>query len=170
MFTYSDHVFYKQVLDLDTVNEILSANLLFDANLSGGISTGYREYADLNIEDFELKSKLEIVLRDYFPDIEFENYCRYYNHVYGAVKPHTDSLGPAQYTLLIYLSDDFEEGELSVKIKRSELDTYPELKHKVFKFEPRKGYGIVFRKEFLHWAEEVTAEKKFLLVHIRSSF
>jgi hypothetical protein len=121
-------------------------------------------------------SRLYIVLRDYLPDAVISSDARFYNHQYGSVKPHTDGNrdGISCYTLLLYLQDKFEGGRLSIKMERSEkeqLISEPDKKHKVFIIEPKIGYGIIFKKNLIHWADEVVeGNKNFLLIHIYSIF
>ena len=85
----------------------------------------YRQYIDINLKYYEeLTNRLFIVLRDYFPDIKVDYNARFYNHQYGIVKPHIDKShdGISNYTLLLYLTENFNDGKLYVKIKRTEQD------------------------------------------------
>ena len=117
-----------------------------------------------------------MVLSDYFPDLRLDPNARFYSHQFGSVKPHKDGNhdGLCNYTLLIYLSDEFEGGKLSIKMKRSmeEMrEAEPDKKHKVFTFNPMMGYGVVFSKDLLHWADELfEGEKNILLIHLYSKF
>jgi hypothetical protein len=124
-----------------------------------------------------------IVLRDYFPDLEINSNARFYSHKYGKVRPHKDGNHDniCNYTLLLYLNDDFKDGKLSIKMKRRLEEIDDEKKHKVFTLKPIKGYGVIFNKDcftrsafradLLHWAEEIwEGNKDFLLIHLFSKF
>jgi hypothetical protein len=80
--------------------------------------------------------------------------------------------GLCNYTLIIYLTDDFDDGALSIKMKRTkeELKIDPNMKHKVFTIKPIVGYGVIFNKELLHWASEVyMGSKNICIIHLYSS-
>src|SRR3972149_6160493 len=134
-----DQLFYKQLLDSNEASELNSQLLQTETVWKNGaviIANGHRPYIDVNLDEdlVEIKQRLYIVLRDYFPDMIVSPDARFYNHQYGGVKPHTDGNrdGISCYTLLLYLRDDFEGGRLSIKAKRSEEEkkTYdPKMNH-----------------------------------------
>ena len=106
---------------------------------------------------------------------------RFYESEFGGIKPHLDinsssdcAQKPHAYTLLIYLTDEFEGGELFVKCKRTEHDAEPqrdpEKLHRVYTFEPRVGYGILFSKSYLHWANVGFGCKRILVTDVASDF
>lgn len=176
---HSEGLFYKQLLPIDIAENLENKfNQIEQGWQDGakGIARGLRRFLDLSLDDFpEMKKLISIALKDYFPDLELSNWIRYYQHKCGDVKPHTDgSKDSAQYTLLLYLNDDFEGGQLNIKIPRSENEIntdQPQMKHKRFVFIPRIGFGVIFSKSMLHWAEEVIdGNKNFLLLEIRSKF
>lgn len=161
-------VLYKQLLQPDEVDELNNQyqNLTI---LNTNLTTGLRHYCDVDLTDSFITKRLYTTLNDYYPNMILDRWARYYKHEYGAVKPHRDINhdNKSNYTLLIYLSDDFEGGQLSIKTIRleEELLFQPEMHHKVFKIKPLRGYGVIFKKEELHWADECYGDKIFLLVH-----
>jgi len=179
--TEPEQVVYKQIL---TPEEAITANNDFISEETGWkdgaqvIANGHRPFIDVDLPNKmpELMERLPVILRDYLPDVTVSPDARFYNHQYGRVKPHTDGNrdGVSQYTLLIYLCSEFEGGQLSIKLKRSDeerLAENPYHHHKIFTFTPKCGYGVIFRKSLLHWAEEVVdGNKNFLLIHLRSDF
>lgn len=173
-------VLYKEILDVRESTS-LNNNLSKLNNWSNGaviIATGIRKFKDIDlVENYGwIYDRLKVVLSDYFPDIDINKNCRFYSHTCGSVKPHTDACkdGKSLYTLLLYLDDAFEGGQLSIKVRRSDQEksiTLPNHNHKVFKFTPITGYGIIFHKSLVHWADEVIdGNKNFLLIHFSSSF
>ena len=180
-------VIYKQIISDIEADELNNILLKLDNNiwLDGAmhISTGSRPYLELDLfsshENLkEIYNRLPIILRDYFPDLQVNNDSRFYNHQYGSTKPHKDGMGGrdgiSNYTLLLYLTDNFNDGKLSIKLRRSieeENEDQPDKHHKVFTIIPKKGYGVIFHKELLHWASEIVeGEKNFLLIHLFSNF
>jgi len=171
---FDQGVFYKQVVPPEMVSEVKDMCIQYSKTESiGGIATGTRFRTEIPKDD-TLWTHVKTVFRDYFPDIELAENARYYQQEFGGVKPHTDKSldGRSKYTLLVYLSE-FDGGKLSCKLDRlpSEEVSEPEKHHKVFTFTPKMGYGITFRKDYMHWAEEVVAgSKEFLLFDIISEF
>ena len=182
IFKADSPIVYKQILLPDEI-ELLNTyfmNQLNDNNnnKSGGIATGRRLHVDVCLKSLfvDICERLSIVLRDYFPDLQIDPNGRFYNHQYGGVKPHKDGChdGKSNYTLLLYITEGFDDGRLSIKMKRtddeiqqSEQDKF----HKVFTFNQRKGYGVIFKKDLLHWANDnYVGDKNFLLIHLYSAF
>ena len=169
-------VIYKQILLEDEVLELNT--YLMDRTHNQQISTlatGSRLYCDIDLDSHIITDRLFIVLRDYFPDMKLDKNAKFYNHQYGAIKPHYDVNhdGVSTHTLLIYLTDDFEGGRLIIKTKRSDderlLSSQPNHYHKVFTITPKIGYGVIFKKNHLHWADDCIGNKNFLLIHMYSS-
>lgn len=169
-------IIYKQILSEDEVLELNT--YLMDRTHKQQISslaTGSRLYCDIVLDSHIITDRLFIVLRDYFPDMKLDKNARFYNHQYGAIKPHYDVNhdGVSTHTLLIYLTDDFEGGRLTIKTKRPDeerlLSSQPNHYHKVFTITPKIGYGVIFKKNNLHWADDCIGNKNFLLIHMYSS-
>lgn len=178
-------IVYKQILNYDDVimlNDYLVEmidNDLVSTNTGTSLVSGIRVFIDINLRSEEYKdlcNNLVVVLSDYFPDLILDPNARLYSQSYGSIKPHTDKNHDniSNYTMLIYLRDDFDDGKLSIKTKRSndEISEYENDKfHKVFTIKPIKGYGVIFNKSLLHWASEVySGNKNFLLIHFYSNF
>lgn len=168
-------VIYKQILLEDEVLELNT--YLIDQSHNQQISTlatGSRLYCDIDLTSHMVTDRLFIVLNDYFPDMKLDKNARFYNHQYGAIKPHYDVNhdGVSTHTLLIYLTDDFEGGRLTIKTKRPDeeriLSSQPNHYHKVFTITPKIGYGVIFKKNNLHWADDCIGDKNFLLIHMYS--
>lgn len=181
MFTETDKVIYKQILCDDEAkdynNKFLEQMDIYGFNTTMVLSTGHRQYIDINLKDYEdITSRLFTVLRDYFPDLQVDHNARFYNHQYGSVKPHIDKChdGISKYTLLLYLTENFDDGKLSIKMKRTDeekLEDAPNKHHKVFTFTPLRGCGVIFDKSLLHYAGEIVeGHKNFLLIHLASKF
>ena len=104
-------LFYKQILSIDEATH-LNRKLLDSEEEwkdgAQGIANGYRPYREITL-DTDVESRISTVLSDYFPDLKISSEARFYNHQCGEVKPHTDGNrdGMSQYTLLLYLQDDF---------------------------------------------------------------
>ena len=120
-----NQVIYKQILSDDDIEQLLKKvkSRYIEDNSLQTIVTGHRQHVELDLSK-ELRfivDKLEVVLFDYFSDIEFYRYARYYVQLYGGIKSHKDRNrdGFSNYTLLIYLTDDFYDGKLSIKTERS---------------------------------------------------
>lgn len=176
-----EQVIYKQILSSQEASNINDSLVSRSKGWKDGaqvIANGSRPFLEIDLDkEFpDIKERIKIVLRDYFPDVIVSPDSRFYNHQYGRVKPHTDGNrdGISQYTLLLYLCSEFEGGQLSIKMKRQEeerLSHNPHHYHKVFSFVPKLGYAVIFRKSLLHWADEVVdGNKNFLLLHLHSQF
>ncbi len=163
-------VLYKQILLKDEINEL---NHIYNEHLSKQLSnliTGSRIYCDIDLSKTFIPERLITVLSDYYQNLMIDRWAKYYSHEYGAVKPHYDINhdNMSNYTLLIYMTDDFEGGKLSIKCKRTDEDralSQSNFYHNVYTITPKIGYGIIFKKEYLHWAEECYGNKNFLLIH-----
>lgn len=180
-------IIYKQILLEDEVLELNTYLMDRTHKQISNLATGSRLYCDINLNSHTITDRLFIVLRDYFPDMKLDKNARFYNHQYGAIKPHYDVNhdGVSTHTLLIYLTDDFEGGRLIIKTKRPDeerliiktkhpdeerlLSSQPNHYHKVFTITPKIGYGVIFKKNNLHWADDCIGDKNFLLIHMYSS-
>ena len=178
-------IVYKQILNIDEVislNDCLTQNInnnLTITNRGTSLVPGIRKHIDIDLKTSNHKylcDRLNVVLSDYFPDITIDPNVRLYNQPYGSVKPHIDKShdSKSNYAMLIYLTDNFNDGKLSIKIKRTpdEMVQYKNNEHdKIFTFRPMRGYGIIFDKNLLHYASEVyDNNKNFLLIHFYSCF
>lgn len=168
-------VFYKQVLDQYTLDDLIKEldSLQFTPNHTN-LAKRYRlEEDQISLELLKnIKRNIKITLSNYFNDFEI-GYIRFYRQEFGETKKHVDvsNDGKSNYTLLIYLSDDFEGGGLELKCKRTqeEIDNCPDYKdkrHIKFSITPKTGYGLIFDKNILHWASEVYGCKKSMLVDL----
>jgi len=98
------------------------------------------------------------------------NNIRIYQSNYGIVYPHKDVPTYVQdtHTCLIYLSDDFNGGVLSIKIPRSteHIQEYgkDDKKHLIITPEPRINYGIIFPKDAIHYTNELLEGNKLILL------
>lgn len=178
-FLSEEKLFYKQILSIEEATDFnnLFVNLALQQNHNSNIVTGMRYHIDFNLKSQpEFVERLVTVLKDYFADLEIDPNARFYSHQLGGVKPHTDSNHDniCNYTMLLYLTDTFDDGKLSVKTKRSEAERLleePNKYHKVFSFTPKQGYAVIFNKSLLHWANEIyEGQKNFLLIHLNSNF
>jgi hypothetical protein len=172
IFRNTDEILYKQIfsnLESDELNILLQDLATSSAST---LATGQRDQCDINLELYPfISDRIITTLSNYFVNLQMNKFCRFYSHKYGEVRAHTDGSPDNQcyYTLLIYLTDDFEGGELSIKIKRTDEDrklSFPDKYHYIYTFKPMKGYGVVFNKNLLHWADIVIGPKNFLLVHL----
>lgn len=186
-----DVVFAKQVIPEDQAQEIHRDLLVkFPSDHPDwqegaiGIARGIRHFVELAKHVTQcswwsgVKDQLIVVLGNYlgYHDLCVSDDVRFYRHQFGEVKRHTDGTRDgSQYSLLLYLSDDFEGGTLSVRVPRDPLDRQsfqPEMGHQVFSFlHPRPGWAVVFSKNLIHFADCVeTGSKDFLLIHLKSPF
>ena len=119
----------------------------------------------------ELARQLQITMSNYYTVFEpNEKNIRIYQSNYGITQPHRDipSYPGDTHTCLIYLTDDFTGGVLSVKLPREEahIQEYgsPELKHLNITPEPRAMYGILFPKHTIHYTDELLEGDKIILL------
>ncbi len=107
-------------------------------------------------------SEVNTVLSNYFNNfhIYYDNMRIYYSD-FGEVKPHKDVTikDNYNYTLLIYLSDNFDGGKITVKVPIEEIK-----KHYYVTPEPRKCYGILFPKDCIHYTDELYTGGKYILL------
>jgi hypothetical protein len=176
----TQQVMYKRILEREDATELLR-ELEASAHperADGGLATGCRDVVRTALRELPtLAERLRVAMSDYLPDASFGEWVRLYRHTCGGVKPHRDLPmdGRSNYTLLIYMADGHTGGKLSVKVARSPTDLAedgePDKRHKVYEIQPRAGYGVLFRKSLLHWADDVIEGcKVILLVDVHSIF
>lgn len=173
-------ILYKQVFSVEEADDLNTAFTSAEALWKDGavsLATGHRQFIEVSLQDYDdIHTRILQVLNAYFGDLTLDRNCRFYSQLYGGVKRHMDGShdNKSNYTLLIYLTDDFDDGKLSVKLPMAESEINPEdpdKKHKVFTIVPKKGYAVMFHKSLVHWASEVyTGNKNFLLIHMHSNF
>ena len=89
--------------------------------------------------------------------IEVKNNFRLYESEYGIVKPHRDlpMCGDDTHTCLIYLTDSFMGGNLTVE---DEHDLNP------ITYVPKIGYCIIYPKHIIHYTDEQYDGNKIILL------
>lgn len=176
---------YKRVLDDATVHAVAAElEQICSTIIEGGLASGRQRTEGCFLSEGlqeEIAKQISTSIAPYFGGEVSIGDLRLYQQNFGAIKPHYDAtqhlacMGlPHSYSLLVYLSDGFEGGELCVKCPRTALDPEPALeptkRHRVYTFEPRVGHGILFSKRYLHWANEVYGCKIILLTDLASTF
>jgi hypothetical protein len=172
---YKPKLIYKSMISNDLREDILNF-YLESTNLSSDNGSAYfpkrRVLRDLPVQHIlSLKQELEITMGQYYLKfVPNTDYIRIYHSNYGIVKPHQDvPTHPAfTHTCLIYLTDDFYGGVLSVKIPRTDqhIQNYgePEKKNLTVTMEPRKSYGAIFQKDLIHFNDELLGGDKIILL------
>jgi hypothetical protein len=123
-------VVYKQLLNIDDVKNLndhlikMIDSDLVSTNIGTSLVSGKRVHIDVDLKSQYYKDlciNLKVTLRNYFPDLRLDPNARLYSQSYGSIKPHIDKNhdGMSNYTLLLYLTDDFDDGKLSIKMKRT---------------------------------------------------
>lgn len=169
---------YKAILSEETVADLLTYyNTHNDTAAVSANSAIFPSRRRVDCLPEELTTRVvrecQVTMSSYFVAFEVYN-PRIYGQNYGITKPHRDASldGRATHTLLIYLTDSFEGGVLSIKTPRTEkhVEVYgrPEHRHIVHTMEPRKGYGVLFQKVDLHYTDELisNSEKVIMLLDI----
>lgn len=153
-------VFYKQIINPDEIPEILDCFHHLEEQINH-LARGIRYKGEQETPQW-IEQRLNAVLTDYLGAIKISPYIRLYRHICGDVKPHRDQslYNHSNYTCLIYLSDDFEGGKLSLKIPQDEKETH----YDILTITPRRGYGVVFHKSLIHYADEVTSGSKDIMI------
>jgi hypothetical protein len=91
--------------------------------------------------------------------LEVKSNLRIYESHYGIVRPHCDipMCGDDTHTCLIYLTEDFVGGVLSIQFETA-----------IVTFMPKIGHAIVYPKHVIHYTDEqLEGEKVILLVDVR---
>lgn len=172
----SDLIFYKQILDTSQVKDLLKYLATCRYKFQDTRLASRMKITEGEMEEGALKYVRESILTTlsgYFTDLKI-NYIRIYRHECGETKRHRDiSLdGKSNFTVLIYLTDDFEGGKLTLRTRKDENEikaTDPEKKYFHFTLEPKVGYGIVFPKHLEHWAAELVGKKEIILVDLETT-
>jgi hypothetical protein len=169
-------VIYKSMISPDLHEEILTYYRAKESTLeyvkgssAFPLRRQIREIPDILAQ--ELARQLKITMSQYYTVIEpNEKNIRIYQSNYGITKPHRDipSYPGDTHTCLIYLTDEFTGGVLSVKLPREEghIQEYgsPELRHLNITPEPRAMYGILFPKHTIHYTDELLEGDKIILL------
>lgn len=173
---YKPLILYKSVISNDLKEDILShyheneSKILCD----GGSRIFPKRKVIKEIPDLftkRLNKELVVTMSQYYttfiPDI---NNIRVYHSNYGIVKPHIDipTNSKNTHTCIIYLTDDFYGGNLSVKIPRTqehfELFNQLDKKNLTITIEPCNQYGIIFPKNKIHFTDELLGGDKIILI------
>ncbi len=174
---YQPMVIYKSIISSDLCTDILQYYLDLDKN-NLTLDNGSKYFPKRKVIKelppdyiFQLNKELNITLAQYYTCFKPNtDYIRIYHSNYGTVKPHTDvPINPTHtHTCLIYLTDDFYGGNLSVKVPRSQAHfnqfDEPEKKHLTVTVEPRQSYGIIFPKNYVHFNDELLGGDKIILL------
>lgn len=170
------HVIYKQMISDDLKNDILNYFQLKESNLvpcKGSSDFPLRKQIREipNNLALQLVKELSITMSQYY--IKFNpniNNIRLYLSNYGIVKPHVDvAVYPNDtHTCLIYITDNFEGGVLSIKLPRTQehINEYGDKDklHINITPEPRVNYGIIFPKNVIHYTDMLTSGDKLILL------
>lgn len=79
------------------------------------------------------------------------NNIRVYKSTYGIVNPHRDvKIDSNNYTCIIYLTEDFFGGRLFIEDQNV--------------IEVKIGNGVIFKKELLHWNDELLSGEKIIIL------
>jgi hypothetical protein len=170
------HVIYKSMISSDLHEEIMSFYRAKESTLEyiKGSSTFPLRRQIREIPDDlakELVRQLNITIGSYYTEFEpnIQN-IRIYQSRYGIIKPHCDIPFYPQdtHTCLIYITDDFAGGVLSVKLPRDNAHISkfgsPDLHHINITPEPRTMYGILFPKNAIHYTNELLEGDKIILL------
>eukprot|EP01036_Dinobryon_divergens_P032739 gene32739-42393_t len=86
-----------------------------------------------------------------------------YESTYGIVQPHRDiaMCGDDTHTCLIYLTDDFTGGFLTVEDNNNTSTT---LSNSPVTFAPRTGYCVIYPKGVIHYTDEQHDGVKIILL------
>lgn len=161
------NILYKQILSTDLTHELLDFFAKNSSNLkSMNGSNLFPQRKQLRNIDIDLCDKvineINITMSNYYNNFQIDsNNIRIYYSDFGTVKPHKDVTIKDKHnsTLLIYLSDNFDGGNITVKIPIEEIS-----KHYYVTPEPRKSYGILFPKECIHYTDELYNGSKYILL------
>jgi hypothetical protein len=170
------YVIYKQMISDDLRNNILEYFQQKESNLipcKGSSDFPLRKQIREIPQNLasDLVKELSTTLSQYY--IKFNpniNNIRLYLSNCGIVKPHVDVAVYPQdtHTCLIYITDDFEGGILSVKLPRTQNHIHQfgesDKKHINITPEPRINYGVIFPKNVIHYTDMLTSGDKLILL------
>ena len=123
----------------------------------------------------DIEKSLRTTLYNYYTSFEIKNNYRVYYSDFGTIKPHYDvpMCGDDTHTCLIYLTDDFEGGVLTIKKpyrdnlyedNLHEDNLYEDNLYEDITFKPMKTYGVIFPKEYIHYTDELINGNKYILL------
>lgn len=161
--TSPDFILYKQILDEDTVKDIREAlrqhESHYVSNDSSLVTRRRMEssHMDNSILDCII-ARVQTTLYNYWHTVNIGT-IRFYKQEFGETKPHRDvsTDGRSNYTLLIYLTDDFDGGRL--RLRRVECQGSIEIR-------PIAGFGVLFSKDKMHRATELYGTKELILIDL----
>ncbi len=178
-FDLTPKLLYKSIISDDLRQDILNFYLESN-NLTSDNGSVYfpKRYVLRHLPQEQiqaLKQEIEITISQYyFKFVPNTDYIRIYHSNYGIVKPHKDIPTDPKFThsCLIYLTDDFYGGVLSVKIplaalgclSKSQTHENPEKKNLTVTMEPRVCYGAIFQKDLIHFNDELLGGDKIILL------
>jgi hypothetical protein len=174
--SYKPQIIYKSIISTDLQQDILSYYNSVEINTISDKSSIFfpirKSIKEIPLDLAEqLVKECIVTMSQYYtyfkPNIE---YIRIYHSNYGIVKPHKDVPIHPNYThtCLIYLTDDYDGGILSIKLPRSDehIKTFGSFdkKHLTITMEPRKSYGVIFPKDTIHYNNELLCGDKIILL------
>lgn len=161
---------YKSVLSADLVEDLIvfykeQQTVSVRASGETGVFPDRKKIDDIpeHLSERIFRECL-VTLSPYFLELSVST-PRIYGQSYGITRPHRDASldGQSNYTLLVYLTDQFQGGVLSVKEPRTpgHIDTHgePSKRHLCYTLEPRTGYGVLFEKSNIHYTDELLCEQ-----------
>ena len=162
-----NNILYKQIISNDLSEELLNyfnQHIYNIHSMSGSNVFPQRKHMRDIPKDLcdKLVNEIKITMTNNCNNFNVDiNNIRMYYSDFGIVKPHKDVTIKENYnnTLLIYLSDDFDGGNITVKIPIEEIK-----KHYYITPEPRKCYGILFPKEYTHYTDELYTGGKYIIL------
>lgn len=100
----------------------------------------------------EIKHYVGLAFQVFEPNMA---YIRFYESYYGVIKPHKDVAVHPQdtHTCLIYLTDDFVGGALTVESANG-----------IRTFQPKQTFGVFFAKGVTHYTNELIEGRKVILL------
>ncbi len=162
-----ENILYKQILSDELSNDLLqffqsNCNKLYSMSGSN-LFPQRKQLRNINSElSDRIIEEVYTTMSNYYNcfEIDYENIRMYYSD-FGIVKPHKDVTIKDKYncTLLIYLSDEFDGGKITVKVPIEEIS-----KHYYVTPEPRNCYGILFPKDCIHYTDELYNGSKYILL------
>ncbi len=157
-------VIYKQIISDELNMDLLDffhSKKIISMNASN-LFPQRKQLRDITPELCErIIKETNITMSNYFNNFNIDDNIRIYYSDFGQVKPHKDVTIKEKHdhTLLIYLSDDFDGGNITVKIPIEDIN-----KHYYVTPEPRKCYGVLFPKDCIHYTDELYNGHKYILL------
>ena len=155
-------ILYKSMISNDLRENILNYYWINSDIVVDGGSLYFpkrRVLKDLPLELIQNLNKELIMTNSQYYDkfIPNTNHIRIYHSNYGIVKRHQDK--PTNlfdtHTCLIYLTDDFYGGKLSIENS---------FNNEILTLEPKVSHGVIFPKEFFHYNDELLGGDKIILI------